>query len=459
MIVLKFLYILITSPTVQTDSFSLEQYTNCLRTSKLVITDENKNRIAKYLHLYLIENGLSACATFSSYFYNVPELDRTKKPTKTKSDALDSFQTMLKNGSNWLIESLGLSKQNCNFSFSRHFVVFGYKNRWSFSDKPDFCKNLQSVLLDESAFLSKEKLFVLRLNKFANHSKASLNLFLSNLFEQLPTERQSPSTFGVLERVSVFEDRRPPIDFNRLPTKTAEQLMELSYRSYFDWQLVGAISAAREQGMCGSCWAFGIAAAIEAEVALTFGVTVRVYEQHLLNCGWELGAFGCRGGFSLGVLNQLKHKGICVSFSNSAEKYQAKEGVCQRKFCKAKVFIDEVVEIDKNENALEEALKEGPVLVSLHGSSIYFYGSGIYDDLNCPETSNHLALLTGFGEDEDGNKFWVLKNSWGKDWGEGGFVRLLRKINEIDPQKTLGICGIASRPIRIRLNKGPIGFK
>lgn len=83
--------------------------------------------------------------------------------------------------------------------------------------------------------------------------------------------------------------------------------------------------------------------------------------------------------------------------------------------------------------------KNGPIAVAVNADPFDSYGEGILDDWSCPsDPINHVITLVGFGTDPDGTKYWRLKNSWGADWGENGYVRFKRGVNT---------CGIMSEPV------------
>jgi C1A family cysteine protease len=86
----------------------------------------------------------------------------------------------------------------------------------------------------------------------------------------------------------------------------------------------------------------------------------------------------------------------------------------------------------------------GPIAVGINGGDHSFltYSGGIFDSLRCKQGANHALLIVGYGEDAD-NRWWIARNSWGKGWGENGFVRVARR----DGSNGLpGVCGIARSP-------------
>ena len=93
--------------------------------------------------------------------------------------------------------------------------------------------------------------------------------------------------------------------------------------------------------------------------------------------------------------------------------------------------------ISNNEDEIAQALvTTGPLSVLIDASSLSFYRSGIFNPQFCnPDTLNHAVLLVGYGEDDDGTQYWIIKNSWGASWGDEGYFKMIKGVNK---------CGIAN---------------
>ena len=101
-------------------------------------------------------------------------------------------------------------------------------------------------------------------------------------------------------------------------------------------------------------------------------------------------------------------------------------------------------EINYDEKILKRATAQQPVSIAIQANkrSFQFYKSGVYSDLDCGTQLDHGVLLVGYGYDLFHDMdYWIVKNSWGESWGENGYIRLLRNIND-----THGLCGIAMQP-------------
>lgn len=208
----------------------------------------------------------------------------------------------------------------------------------------------------------------------------------------------------------------------------------------FDWRSYGIVNKPIDQGECGACWAFAAAAAIEGQWALATGQLVNSSVQQLIDCSWSTGNEGCAGGNMLGAFLYLGEE----KFVNGQDyPYLGKDYVCldgkiKSKYGKVKSigFIDSL-----NETQLALAVREiGPITVAIDAGSPYlmFYWEGIYDDPDCTTAVNHAVTIVGYGTDSNGQDYWIVKNSWGSDWGDNGYIKMRRGVN---------LCGIAESPI------------
>ena len=138
----------------------------------------------------------------------------------------------------------------------------------------------------------------------------------------------------------------------------------------------------------------------------------------------------------------IKNHGLCTNLSYP---YQAKKKKCKKNNCKPVVHITNHTDVIKNnENQLKNAVAIQPVSVAIQANkrSFQFYQSGIYNDIDCGYELDHGVLLVGYGYDfELDMKYWIIKNSWGEEWGDNGYIRIQRNIND-----SRGLCGIAMQP-------------
>jgi len=208
-----------------------------------------------------------------------------------------------------------------------------------------------------------------------------------------------------------------------------------------DWTTKGAVSAVKDQGQCGSCWAFSAVGSMEGRHQLAKGGdVVQFSEQQLVDCD-KNGDEGCNGGLmdtAFEYLQKMSTAGHCTEDSYG---YTGKGGQCKESSCTIGVKKEEIAgykDVDNSEEALAEAVAEGPVSVAVDALRFQLYGKGILKGL-CGASLDHGVLAVGYGV-EDGTKYWKVKNSWGASWGENGYIRLLKG------KDGKGECGIRSGP-------------
>ncbi|KAK4883584.1 hypothetical protein RN001_006903 [Aquatica leii] len=203
----------------------------------------------------------------------------------------------------------------------------------------------------------------------------------------------------------------------------------------FDWRDKGIVTPVKNQGQCASCYAFASGAAIESHVALHLGQNINTSPQDIVDCSLDepYENYGCDGGSLEPAYDFVKDKGIV---SDPSYPYTAETGeACQRQMEKVIANITGYVTVDEgNDEALKEALvKNGPIAVGLdaEAESFQFYGGGIYYESKCRndiEHINHAVLLIGYGEETNGDKYWLIKNSYGTTWGENGYGKIARNV-------------------------------
>jgi len=226
-------------------------------------------------------------------------------------------------------------------------------------------------------------------------------------------------------------DRQPGKMFNPPP------LTDLP--TTVDWRPKGYVTAIKNQGQCGSCWAFSATGSLEGQHFNATGKLVSLSEQNLVDCSGAEGNMGCNGGLMDSAFKYIiKNNGIDTEASYP---YVARNENCR--FNAANVGATESSYVDipsKSESALQAASATiGPISVAMDAShlSFQFYHSGVYTSLFCSQTKlDHGVLVVGYGV--SGSKdYWLVKNSWGTSWGMDGYFMLARNHDNE--------CGVATQ--------------
>lgn len=205
-----------------------------------------------------------------------------------------------------------------------------------------------------------------------------------------------------------------------------------------DWEKDGAVTAVKNQGQCGACWAFSAVGAIESLLKIKTSQLEKYSEQQLVDCDTK--SKGCQGGHFNTAFEYAKQKGLCQEI---AYPYKGHMSPCKEDDCTPYGKIDGYKEVEKeNEEALKTALTAQPVSVGVEASgfNFQFYKEGIIT-YGCGTNLNHAILAVGYGFDEYYVDYWRVKNSWGSTWGEAGYAKILRT-----DKKGKGMCGIAMDP-------------
>ena len=204
----------------------------------------------------------------------------------------------------------------------------------------------------------------------------------------------------------------------------------------WNWQDKGVVANVKDQGSCGSCWAFSTMANLEGQYALGKGVVKTFSEQQLVDC--DTLDSGCNGGLMEYSFTWLKDNG---GFNLDTDyPYKGTKQACKSDSSK---YVDMKVtgykklgnEYSNWDCVDEEGIKEflyetGPLAVALNANPLQTYSSGILDKTaaQCPTSGlNHAVTMVGYGTDTaSGKDYWLVKNSWGKSWGESGYFRIRR---------------------------------
>merc|ERR1719486_1013211 len=177
-----------------------------------------------------------------------------------------------------------------------------------------------------------------------------------------------------------------------------------------DWVAKGAVTPVKNQGQCGSCWAFSTTGSVEGANFLKTGKLLSFSEQQLVDCAGSFGNQGCNGGLMDNGFKYIESKGDALE---SQYPYTAKTGTCQQaKTTPSAVSVTSFKDVaPKNEDQLKAAVNMQPVSIAIEAdqSGFQFYKSGVFSG-TCGDKLDHGVLLVGYGTDS-GKDYWKVKNS------------------------------------------------
>uniref|UniRef100_UPI00398E9214 cathepsin L-like n=1 Tax=Pristiophorus japonicus TaxID=55135 RepID=UPI00398E9214 len=208
-------------------------------------------------------------------------------------------------------------------------------------------------------------------------------------------------------------------------TEEDGRLTNLTGPRFVDWRKHGAVTGVKNQRKCGSCWAFGTVANIESMWYIRHKKLVVLSEQELLDCDtWD---HACKGGYTYNAFRAIISLGGVMRERDYT--YTATKGRCSFKRTKVMAQIVSYRNLRPHEQEMKAWLaRNGPITVTINGVALKGYRRGIIRPTfsECrPNKMTHVVLIVGYGVVRS-HPYWIIKNSWGANWGEQGYFRIYR---------------------------------
>jgi type II secretory pathway pseudopilin PulG len=260
---------------------------------------------------------------------------------------------------------------------------------------------------DQAEFFDRFNTFKSWVDFVANHNAANNTWEAGiNEFSDMTSEQFRAMYLSGLNVAGLPNIQQVEVDISDLPNDV-------------DWRSKGAVNPVKNQGSCGSCWAFSTTGTIEGFTFVKTGTLPNLAEQQLVDCAKTPNTKGCSGGWPWAATQWVgTNGGLC---DQKAYPYTARDGTC-KKTCTPIAKVSGVVQ-QKGEDQLAKGVDGMPVSICLDAGGFQSYKGGVFSG-PCGTQMNHAVLAVGYTA-----QYWIVKNSWGPSWGSQGYIFMTRGKN------------------------------
>jgi KDEL-tailed cysteine endopeptidase len=311
-------------------------------------------------------------------------------------------------------------------------------------------QSLQAVAPSDAAFTSWLAQFK-KVYRTPAEKAYRRTVFLKNL--QLVRELNKAHTYesGLNEFSDMaFEEFKAKYTGVNIPENEEKVYADLSgieQAASVNWVTAGAVNPIKNQGQCGSCWAFSATSAIESANKIAGNALLSLSEQQMVDCAGGLyGNQGCNGGWMNRAFFYIKTVG--GQELETTYPYTGQDNSCKFKKANVKASIKGYTDLPaKDCNALATAVNSRPVAIAVEVTAPFqAYKSGVFSDTTCKQGGqvNHAINVVGYATWTDGTPYWNVRNSWGTTWGQNGYILMNRSLQL--PNGLCGVCDYATYP-------------
>ncbi|CAK1556083.1 unnamed protein product [Leptosia nina] len=383
---------------------------------------------------FIYKDTVSTDKDIHEFFsFSDDDLDTPKEERKV-------LHAQLKDNETWIPIKLKVQTFNTWLgALTEHVIWYFYNFQTEFDDDvftvENYCKNPQKVHKKEPVIVSNDNEEYMD-SAFESRVLANNR---NNTGFKLGINKYSDRTHGELQKLRGLKRNKRTRGTVAFPYSASEiKQISSTLPEEIDLRLFGFISPVEEQEDCGSCWTFGTTSAVEGAVARSNGRLIKLSNQALLDCSWGFDNDGCEGGTDTGAYQWMMKHGLPTEEEYGP--YTNKNGLCRIHNMTSLYPIRGYVDVTPYsvESLKVALLNHGPLSVSMDATDkVLSYSGGIYYDTTCePEKLNHEVTLVGYGQ-TDGEEYWIIKNSWGRDWGIDGYLHISTRDNS---------CGITYEP-------------